>query len=72
MRKRKGEMRKMKDDNGGRDAACSVRMVLSLLFCGRSTLRPYMPTCPHAHMLCFSSLLYEVYPLLCPLRLGKF
>ena len=37
-----------------------------------ASLHPNMPTCSHAHMLCFCSLLYEVYPLLYPLRLGKF
>ena len=39
-----------KYEGDGRDAACSVRVVLSLLFCGRSTLRPYMPTCQYANM----------------------
>ena len=44
-------------------------IVLCLLFC---VLRTQHAASLHAHMLCFCSLLYDVYPLLCPLRLGKF
>ena len=48
MRKRKGEMRKMKDDNGGRDAACSVRFV------SYGRMLPLVSQCIVSVVLCFS------------------
>ena len=45
-----------KYEGEGRDAACSVRIVLSLLLCGRSMLRPYMPINQYSFSLLYSYL----------------
>ena len=59
-------MRKMKDDNGGRDAACSVRFVsygrmlppasqciVSVVLCFSDAAR-CVPTCLHVYRSCFT------------------